>query len=41
MSRRTAFGACVVVAMLAMVATAVPATGAVSGSSAAGGTILI
>lgn len=41
MSRRTAFGACVVVAMLAMVATAVPATGAVSGSSAAGGTIRI
>ena len=41
MSRRTAFGACFVVAMLAMVATAVPATGAVSGSSAAGGTIRI
>jgi maltose-binding protein MalE len=41
MSRRTAFGACGVVAMLAMVATAVPATGAVSGSSAAGGTIRI
>jgi arabinogalactan oligomer / maltooligosaccharide transport system substrate-binding protein len=41
MSRRTAFGACVVVAMLAMVATAVPATGSVSGSSAAGGTIRI
>ena len=41
MSRRTAFGACVVVAMLAMVATAVPASGAVSGSSAAGGTIRI
>ena len=41
MSRRTAFGACVVFAMLTMVATAVPATGAVSGSSAAGGTIRI
>jgi arabinogalactan oligomer / maltooligosaccharide transport system substrate-binding protein len=41
MSRRTAFGACVVVAMLAMVATAVPASGAVSGSTAAGGTIRI
>jgi arabinogalactan oligomer / maltooligosaccharide transport system substrate-binding protein len=41
MSRRTAFGACVVVAMLAMVAAAVPASGAVTGSSAAGGTIRI
>jgi maltose-binding protein MalE len=34
MSRRTAFGALVVVAMLAMVATAVPASGAVEGKSA-------
>ena len=41
MSRRTAFGACVVVAMLATVAAAVPASGAVSASSAAGGTIRI
>ena len=41
MSRRTAFGALVVVVMLAMVATAVPASGAVEGSSAAAGTIRI
>jgi arabinogalactan oligomer / maltooligosaccharide transport system substrate-binding protein len=41
MSRRTAFGALVVVVMLAMVATAVPASGAVDGTSAAAGTIRI
>ena len=41
MSRRTAFGALVVVAMLAMVAAAVPASAAVSGSSATGGTLTI
>ena len=41
MSRRTAFGALVVVVMLAMVATADPASAAVSGSLAAGGTIRI
>jgi arabinogalactan oligomer / maltooligosaccharide transport system substrate-binding protein len=41
MGRKTAFGALVVVAMLAMVASAVPASGAVSGSSAAAGTIRI
>ena len=41
MSRRTAFGALVVVAMLAMVAAAVPASAAVSGSAAAGGTLTI
>jgi arabinogalactan oligomer / maltooligosaccharide transport system substrate-binding protein len=41
MSRRTAFGALVVVVMLAMVAAAVPASGAVSGSSATAGTLTI
>jgi maltose-binding protein MalE len=41
MSRRTAFGALVVVVMLALVATAVPASGAVDGTSAAAGTIRI
>jgi arabinogalactan oligomer / maltooligosaccharide transport system substrate-binding protein len=35
MSRKTAFGALIVVAMLAMVAAAVPASGAVEGNSAA------
>ena len=41
MSRRTAFGALVVVAMLAMVAAAVPASAAVSGSAVTGGTLTI
>jgi arabinogalactan oligomer / maltooligosaccharide transport system substrate-binding protein len=41
MSRRTAFGALVVVVMLAMVAAAVPASGAVSGSSVTAGTLTI
>ena len=41
MSRRTAFGALVVVVMLGMVAAAVPASGAVSGSVAPAGTLRI
>ena len=41
MSRRTAFGALVVVVMLGMVAAAVPASGAVSGSVAPSGSIRI
>jgi len=41
MSRRTAFGALVVVVMLAMVAAAVPASAAVSGSQATAGTLTI
>ena len=41
MSRRTAFGALVVVVMLAMVAAAVPASAAVSGSQATTGTLTI
>jgi len=41
MSRRTAFGALVVVALLAMVAAAVPASGAVRDVTATGGTIRI
>ncbi len=41
MSRRTAFGALVVVVMLAMVAAAVPASGAVSGSVATSGSLRI
>jgi arabinogalactan oligomer / maltooligosaccharide transport system substrate-binding protein len=41
MGRRTAFGALVVVALLAMVAAAVPATGAVRDASATGGTVRI
>ncbi len=41
MSRRTAFGALVVVVMLGMVAAAVPASGAVSGSVATSGSLRI
>ncbi len=41
MSRRTAFGALFAIAMLAMVATAVPASGAVRGSAATAGTLRI
>jgi len=41
MSRRTAFGALVAVALFAMAAAAVPATGAVRGTTATGGTIRI
>ncbi len=41
MSRRTAFGALVVVVMLGMVAAAVPASAAVSGSQATAGTLRI
>ena len=41
MSRRTAFGAMVVVVMLGMVAAAVPASGAVSGSVATSGSLRI
>ena len=41
MSRRTAFGALVVVVMLGMVAAAVPASGAVSGTVATSGSLRI
>src|ERR671921_2748293 len=40
MSRRTAFGAMVVAALLAMVATAVPASGAVRDASQAGKVVI-
>ena len=41
MSRRTAFGALIVVAMLAMIAAALPASAAVSSGAAPGGTLRI
>jgi arabinogalactan oligomer/maltooligosaccharide transport system substrate-binding protein len=41
MSRRTAFGALIVVAMLAMIAAALPASAAVSSGAATGGTLRI